>query len=376
MTKRKSDHKSRPYDIRNVGGQKAELLLYEQIGNSFWEEGITAKQFAHDLAKLGKVRNIAVRINSPGGSVFDGLAIYNTLKQHPATVDVYVDGMAFSIASVIAMAGDTVSIAKNALMMVHEPRGAVSGTPEEIAAFAELMAKSRDSIVSAYEDKTGKSRDELLAMVNAETYMNADEAVANGFADEVTDELAIAASWEVPEFLHVPDTVKAQISSFTSEGSDPMADTSAQSPVRAAATIADLKAMAGSTSDFVVAQLEACATVDEARAVLCAELVAKLDSAQKRCDELTAKLAEYQRTSTPAIPAKVSPQTSVKAEGVEPVVSTQAPSQPSADSPWGAEPVAWYRREVKRLTASGMSAADATRKIADEYPGIADAMLG
>lgn len=376
MTKRKSDQKPRPYDIRNAGGQKAEILLYEQIGNSFWEEGITAKQFAHDLAKLGKVRSIDVRINSPGGSVFDGLAIYNTLKQHPATVDVYIDGVAASIASVIAMAGDTVSIARNAMVMVHDPHGRVEGTPEEISAYANVMSKCRDSIVSAYADKTGKDAAELLAMLKAETYMTAAEAVENGFADEITGDMAVAAKWDVPEFLNVPDDVKAQISSFNSERSEPMADTSAASPVRAAATIAELKAMPGSNSDFVLAQLEAGATVDDARAVLCASLVAKLDAAEKRCAELVAKMAEARppaQTTTQQPQAMTQQPLVAKAEGVEPVASTQAPLQPTTESPWGSEPVAWYKAEIGKLVAAGKSIFDATREMAAKYPQLSDA---
>lgn len=371
MSKRKPPEQPRPYTITNVGGQKVEILIYEQIGSDFWSEGITAKQFVHDLAAKGKIRHIDLRINSPGGSFFDGLAIYNTLKSHPAIVDVYIDGIAFSMASVIAMAGDTISMAKNALMMVHNPRGAAAGTPEEIRAYAELMEKARESILTAYEDKTGIDRDELLAMVNAETYMNADEAVEKGFADEVTAELAVAASFSFPSFLNVPENVQAQISSFNHDRRDSMADSAAPNPARVPATIAELKAMAGSTSDFVVAQLEATATADEARAVLCNQLLARAEAAEKKLADLQAAQIKPQAAS----PAPQSTPPPVTNHGVDPLPSTAAPADPTAKSPYGSDPVAWYRKETQRLIAEGKTAAQACKLIAEEHPDIADAMM-
>ena len=101
-------------------GTMADILIYEDIGDG-WLGGISAKTFADELKKLKNLTQLNVRINSPGGAVFDGLAIYNTLKKHKANVTVSIDGLAASIASVIAMAGDQITMAENALMMIHDP---------------------------------------------------------------------------------------------------------------------------------------------------------------------------------------------------------------------------------------------------------------
>ena len=105
------------YSINSLSKGRAEVLLYDEIGG--W--GISARQFATDLKALGDVGQIDLRIHSPGGDVFEGMAIYNFLRNHPANVDVYIDGLAASMGSVIAMAGNTIYIPENAMMMVHKP---------------------------------------------------------------------------------------------------------------------------------------------------------------------------------------------------------------------------------------------------------------
>lgn len=364
----------RPYTITNVGGNKVEILIYDQIGSDFWSEGITAKQFVHDLQAKGKVRRIDVRINSPGGSFFDGLAIYNTLKNHQAIVDVYIDGIAFSMASVIAMAGDTISMAKNALLMIHNPKGVASGTPEEIRAYAELMEKARDSIVMAYEDKTGIPRDEILAMVNAETYLDADEAVAKGFADEVTEQLAVAAHCQIPEFLNVPATVQAKLTSLITETA--MADSTmdvAGTPERIPATIEQLKGMPGVDAEFIVDQLSVQATVEDAQQALNARLLDRLNAAMSEITSLKAKAAAPPvAPAAPPTPSVVQPVDI----GTQPLVSVSAGSDPTATkSEWGDDPAKFHRQLMRKLTNEGLSATAAWQRIAEDYPQLMDDLL-
>lgn len=172
----------------------AELLLYGVISSeSWWGDEVTPKQFKEDLDALGDVSEIKVFVNSPGGDVFAGQAIYSMLKRHSAKISVYVDGLAASIASVIAMAGDVVYMPKNAMMMIHNPWTWAAGTAEDFRKIADDMDKIRESIIVTYEDKTGLKKDEIIELMDAETWMTAEEAVIFGFADELEPEKAVAA---------------------------------------------------------------------------------------------------------------------------------------------------------------------------------------
>lgn len=174
----------------------AELVMYGPISEeSWWGDEITPKQFADDLAALGDVEEIKVRINSGGGDVFAGMAIHSMLKRHSATVTVYVDGLAASIASIIAMAGDRIIMPKGSMMMIHNPWTSVWGADaSELRSMADVLDKIRDALVEVYTDKTGMEKDEVITLLNAETWMTASEAVEKGFADEVEEKLSISAS--------------------------------------------------------------------------------------------------------------------------------------------------------------------------------------
>lgn len=189
------------YDFKAAAdGQSAELFIYSDIG-AF---GVNASDFAKDLRALGKVKRIDLRINSQGGSVFDGTAIYNMLKRNPATIHVHVDGVAASMASLIAMAGDKVIMPRNALMMIHDPAGGVLGTARDMKDMAEVLDKLRDGMVEAYASKTGMSHDEIKGLMADETWMDAEEALEMGFADSVEEPVAIAASVDLSKFKHPP----------------------------------------------------------------------------------------------------------------------------------------------------------------------------
>ena len=177
------------FTITNKSELSAEVCIYEEIGSY----GITAKSFLDQIKNVGK-RKITLRINSPGGEVFDGLAIYNRLREHAGGVEVRIDGIAASMASVIAMAGAPVSMAENALLMVHNPSGLCAGNSGDMRELADMLDKVRGSLTSAYERKTGKTTEVIGAMMDAETWMTAQEALAAGFIDEITGELKMAAS--------------------------------------------------------------------------------------------------------------------------------------------------------------------------------------
>ena len=175
-------------------GNRGQLDLYGIISSTSWYgDEVTATQFKADLDNLGDIEALDVFINSDGGDVFAGQAIHSMLKRHKAYVTVYIDGVAASIASVIAMAGDKVVMPRNALMMIHNPSTAVRGNAADFRKMADTLDNLRESLVAAYQDKTGLDRDELIAAMDAETWISAEEAVRKGFADEIEASKSIAA---------------------------------------------------------------------------------------------------------------------------------------------------------------------------------------
>ena len=156
------------FSIKAKAAGAAEIKIYDEIG--MW--GITARQFSDELAALGQVKQISLVIHSPGGDVFDGIAIYNLLKKHPANLTVHIDGLAASMASVIAMAGDKVVMPENAMLMIHKPWGISGGNAKEMRDYADLLDKVEAVLIPAYASKTGKSADELAKMLEGETWLN------------------------------------------------------------------------------------------------------------------------------------------------------------------------------------------------------------
>jgi ATP-dependent protease ClpP protease subunit len=179
--------------VQNVQSA-AEILIYGDIGESWWDETVSAAQFVKDVAAID-ASHLTVRINSIGGSVPDGIAIYNSLKRHSAQVTTVVDGMALSIASLIAMAGDTVEMAENAVLMVHAPWTYAGGNAVELRNQADMLDVWAAAMSTSYAAKTGKPQAELLALLTdgADHWYTAAEAVQMGFADVVVSAAPAAA---------------------------------------------------------------------------------------------------------------------------------------------------------------------------------------
>jgi ATP-dependent Clp endopeptidase proteolytic subunit ClpP len=202
-----------PWTFTAKAGGDLEILLYDEIGESLFGESTTAKNFSEDLKTAGAVSRIHLRVNSPGGNVFDGLAIYNTLLAHGATVTAQVDGIAASIAGVILMAASKISIAENALIMIHNPFVATAGDAEDMRKMAETLDKVKSSMVTAYRRHAKKSKNEIAAMMDAETWMDADEAMDAGFADRVLsagEDAGMAAAVDLSKFRKVPQQIAAR----------------------------------------------------------------------------------------------------------------------------------------------------------------------
>lgn len=173
------DQRGSWYSIKALASG-VEVFIYDEI--SFF--GVTADQFVHDIQAID-ASDITVRINSPGGDVFDGIAIYNALRQHPARVTTQVDSLAASIASVIAQAGDKRVVMSRGQMMIHEAAGVMMGNAEEMAKFSDILDKQSQLIAEIYAERGSKTADEFRALMRAETWLSDAEVVDLGLADEV-----------------------------------------------------------------------------------------------------------------------------------------------------------------------------------------------
>ena len=173
------------FEFRGASPGVLELDIYDVIGESFFHRGVTAKDVRRQLRHTENVKTIKVRINSGGGDVIDGFAIYSLLQEHEADIQVQIDGLAASMASVIAMAGDTVTAAPGSFVMIHNPWGLGMGESDDLRNLADTLDKMRDNIVDAYIAKTGLKRTRLIDMMDAETWMKASEAKTLGFVDKV-----------------------------------------------------------------------------------------------------------------------------------------------------------------------------------------------
>jgi len=189
-------------------GNTLELLVYDDIGEG-WFGGVTSKDVIKELKADSD--DINVRINSPGGDIFEGFAIFNALARDERQVTVDIDSVAASAASVIAMAGDEIRIAPNAMVMIHNAWTWSMGDSRELRRVAELLDQIGDNIAQTYVDRSSLSASEVREAMDAETWYTADEAVAAGLADSVSEsELAVAAAVFDPKRVrNTPERFKA-----------------------------------------------------------------------------------------------------------------------------------------------------------------------
>jgi len=230
------------FAIQAKAAKQADVYIYENVGAGLFYDGITAKQFAQEIRALGELNALDVHINSDGGDVFEGFGIYNTLNQLRARITTYVDGIAASIASVIAMAGAEIVISETASMMLHEPMGGVMGTADRMEAYAANLRRHRDIIAKVYADRTGNSVDQLRRWMGADptnlgTWFNADEAIANKFATRKVDNMKVAALSPVPrsvgEARHRYEALMARMAARRAEQAEPIQPSEADRALRA-----------------------------------------------------------------------------------------------------------------------------------------------
>jgi ATP-dependent protease ClpP protease subunit len=186
------------YRIQNKAGETPALYIYDEIGYF----GQTAKGLADSLRDLDS-DVLDVHLNSPGGDIFDGLAIYQALKDHPAQVTIRVDGLAASIASVIMMAADKIVMAPKASVMIHDGWSVACGNAAELRKLADLLDKQSEIIASVYADRSGQPADFWRDRMRDETWYNAEEALAAGLVDEIEgQEKKVDEGFDLSVFAH------------------------------------------------------------------------------------------------------------------------------------------------------------------------------
>jgi ATP-dependent protease ClpP protease subunit len=302
---------------RAEGEYVVELMLYEVIGDPWGDgTGIGAKAVADELKKHKNAEKILVRINSPGGIAADGAAIYNMLRRHKAVVEVDVDGMALSAASIIAMAGDTVRMAANAMMMIHEAWAVAVGGADDMLKAAESLGKLNAAIATNYKAKAGEDTKTWLAAMAEETWYTADEAVAAGLADEVVQEVRQAAmnrgEWSrmlnqyrnIPAGLAAGESDPGGMDAAETEEID-MAEKPTPAAEAAKAELDKARNDATAAERQLIALLNAALGQPWAKDVLAAAIAdgsgvdaakaAALDAAVKHIGELEAKAADSQK---------------------------------------------------------------------------------
>lgn len=279
-----------------------ELLFYGELGTD-----VTAQDIKTQLAQMDQNEELVGRFDSPGGSVFQGFAIYEAIKNYPGPKRAIIESSAFSIASYIAMAFDAIEVASNGYLMIHNPSVTSDGDDEAHARDASLLAKLKASMVEAYSAKSGISSDEVLALMKAESYFNASESVSRGFATRVLS--APVQSRIVAMKNHLPQRVCASLFSGGPSGDanppkeKPMADNN----VPVAATVADIKAaFPKAKSDFIVRCLEKQMPIASVAAAAADELM-------KENEELQAKIAAMEEEMAAAKAKAMEEEESAKA---------------------------------------------------------------
>lgn len=172
-------------NIHAATSDAATISIYEQIGYDAWDDiGVDAKRIDAALRAIGDGKDIVVNINSPGGDVFEGIAIYNLLRNYNGTITVKIVGVAASAASIIAMAGDEIQIAKSAFIMIHNCWSYAFGNQHDMREAADYLAVFDDNAADIYADRANLAKDEIIKMLDDETWLSGEQAIQFGFADK------------------------------------------------------------------------------------------------------------------------------------------------------------------------------------------------
>ncbi len=193
------------YEIKAASDEETEILIYDYIGWPFNDAG----DFVRALAAM-TAKSITVRINSPGGDVFDALAIFNALKGYSGKIITKIEALAASAASFIALAGKEVQAYQNAMFMIHEPLVYTAGNQYDLREVADILGKVSDNMVDIYAQESNAGKREIRDMMKAETWMTAKEAKEKGFVDTIIDGKAVKAQFDLSVFAHAPEDLTGE----------------------------------------------------------------------------------------------------------------------------------------------------------------------
>lgn len=210
------------WKMKALNDGKAEIFIYSDIGYDWWEDKSTAQLFAEELKNLGDISSIDLHINSNGGDVFDGQAIHSLIKNHKGFVTAYIDGLAASIATVIAMGADKVIMPKNAMMMIHNAWTGLYGNANDLRKMADDLDHINDTIVNTYLAKVKDKTDEatIRDLMDKESWLNAEECLSLGLCDEISEPVKMAACLtkeQAHKFKNAPKELIKEDYEFQSE---------------------------------------------------------------------------------------------------------------------------------------------------------------
>lgn len=197
---------------RSIGGRFAAATNVIEIYDEIGVYGVSAQSVSAALRDMAG--EITVKINSPGGDVFDGIAIYNNLVSHPASINIQVDGIAASAASLIAMAGDTISMAENSFLMVHNAWSFSIGDKRAHRKMGDVLEGIDGALANTYAARSGMGKDEVVALMDDETWLTAQAATESGFANEITEAVKVEAAFDLSMFSKVPAQLKRQMEGY------------------------------------------------------------------------------------------------------------------------------------------------------------------
>jgi len=343
-----------------------ELKLYGVIG-----EDITAVDVKNAIDGFDQTKPLLVRIHSEGGSVSDGLAIYDAIKAYAGPKKAVIESAAFSIASHIAMAFEDIEITENGYLMIHNPHMDVSGDDSAHAQAADCLSKLKESMVTAYSAKTGKPREEVLAIMAAETWVNAKEALANGYVSRITPPQLKA----VAKMKNMPQGVAKSLSGDCLEAGETRKDDIMSNTTPVAASLAEIKAaFPKAKAEFVLScierQLPMASVMTDALAAMEEELTMARAKLAKYEEEQSAKAMEDEEMAKANAMEEEPEEEMAKAKaktGVKPLAKSTSSSKPSAKAQWDAA--------VANYEAKGVVRGKALSMVNKAHPGLRERML-
>ena len=313
MKKRKIINNWLSYAPRASADDVPTIYIFEQIGKDWWsEEGVSARDFQQALQEIGPTAELIVEINSPGGNVWDGLSIYNMLRGHGAKVTTRVTGLAASIASIIALAGNTVEMSESALFMIHKASGLQAGNADEMRKMAEMLDKHDEVLAGIYAAKTGKTTAKITEMMAAETWFSGPEAKAGGFIDTIVNLPAAQASFDLSRFRRVP---AASATHTTAHSSAPNSTDMNRQTILALLKKRGVSVPENATDEQIIALLDTSTSAPQPAPAPAPAATATPQPAQGLTAEaIAAAVVSALKLSTPAPAARIDP-------GVEPVAN-------------------------------------------------------